>query len=64
MIKQTVDSTDMRNPLLTNGPWVEMGSYRDLIHDHNVENTLTIDITAGAPDYIESLVTRILPMHT
>ena len=63
MIKQTVDSTDMRNPLLTNGPWVEMGSYRDLIHDNNVENTLKIDITAGAPDYIESLVTRVLPTH-
>lgn len=56
MIKQTVDSTDMRNPLLINGPWVEMGSYRDLIHNGNAEESLGIDVSASVSSYIESMI--------
>ena len=66
MIKQTVDSTDMRNPLLINGPWVEMGSYRDLIHNGNAEESLGIDVTASVSSYIESmlsLVPGLIPGH-
>ena len=59
MMKQTVDSTDMRNPLLINGPWVEMGSYRDLIHNGNAEESLGIDVTSSASSYIESMLTLV-----
>ena len=66
MIKQTVDSTDMRNPLLINGPWVEMGSYRDLIHNGNAEESLGIDATASVSSYVESMLSLIpglIPGH-
>ncbi len=66
MIKQTVDSTDMRNPLLINGPWVEMGSYRDLIHKGNAEESLGIDVTASVSSFIEtmlSFVTGLTPRY-
>ena len=55
MIKQTVDSTDMRNPLLINGPWVEMGSYRDLIHNGNAEESLGIEVSASVSSFMESM---------
>ena len=36
MIKQTVEDTrDQTNPLRINGPWVELGSYRDMVQDHD-----------------------------
>ena len=59
MIKQTVDSTDMRNPLLINGPWVEMGPYRDLIHNGNTEESLGIEVSASVSSYIESMLSLI-----
>ena len=62
MIKQTVNSTDMRNPLLINGPWVEMGSYRDLIHKGNAEESLGIDVTASASSYIETMLSFVTGM--
>ena len=67
MIKQTVDSTDMRNPLLINGPWVEMGSYRDLIHNGNAEESLGIDVSASVSSFIESmrsLMPDLTPQYT
>ena len=56
MIKQTVDSTDMRNPLLINGPWVEMGPYRDLIHNGNAEESLGIYVSASVSSFAESML--------
>ena len=67
MIKQTVDSTDMRNPLLINGPWVEMGPYRDLIHNGNAEESLGIEVSASVSSYIESmfsLMPDLIPGYT
>ena len=61
MIKQTVDSTDMRNPLLINGPWVEMGSYRDLIHNGNAEESLGIEVSASVSSFAESMLSSFMP---
>ena len=61
MMKQTVDSRDLRNPLSINGPWVEMGSFRDLIRGRNIDNTLGIDLTFAAPDFTESLMEVLIP---
>ena len=44
MIKQTVDSRDLRNPLTINGPWVEMGSFRDIIRGRDTDSTLGVDL--------------------
>ena len=67
MIKQTVDSTDMRNPLLINGPWVEMGSYRDLIHNGNAEESLGIYVSESVSSFAESMLsimTDLPPRYT
>ena len=45
MIKQTVDSRDLRNPLTINGPWVEMGSFRDIIRRRDIDSSLGIDLS-------------------
>ena len=45
MIKQTVDSRDLRNPLTINGPWVEMGSFRDIIRARDTDSTLGVDLS-------------------
>ena len=43
MIRQTVYSRDMKNPLLVDGPYVKLNSYRDLIFGHDTENMLSIE---------------------
>jgi predicted ATPase len=50
MIRQTVDSRDMKNPLLIDGPYVKLNSYRDLIFRHDTENNLSIELDY-VPDY-------------
>ena len=45
MIKQTVDSRDLRNPLAINGPWVEMGSFRDIIRGRDTDSNLCVDLS-------------------
>jgi predicted ATPase len=44
MIRQTVDSRDQKNPLLIDGPYVKLNSYRDLIYGHHTENQLSIEL--------------------
>ena len=61
MIKQTVDSRDLRNPLSINGPWVEMGSFRDLIGGRNTDRTMSIDLSFTAPHPTEWLVAAFNP---
>ena len=61
MIKQTVDSRNLRNPLSINGPWVEMGSFRDLIRGRDKDNKLGIDLAFAAPDFNESLMEVLTP---
>ena len=50
MIKQTVDSRDLRNPLTINGPWVEMGSFRDIIRGRDTDSNLAIDLSFASRD--------------
>ena len=64
MIKQTVDSRDLRNPLAINGPWVEMGSFRDMIRGHKTGSSLDIDLSLTTPrpsSVLEILNSAIFP---
>ncbi|MCH8310662.1 MAG: AAA family ATPase, partial [Chloroflexi bacterium] len=52
MIRQTVDSRDMKNPLLIDGPYVKLNSYRDLIFGHDTKNQLSIELDfVPGPEY-------------
>ena len=55
MIKQTVDSRDLGNPLAINGPWVEMGSFRDMIRGRDTDGNLDIDLSFSTAYYPESV---------
>ncbi len=44
MLKQTVDSTDIDNPLVSNGGWVEMGAYPEFIYKGEVGRELEVDL--------------------
>jgi len=40
LLRQTADSRDITNPLLINGPYVQLGSYRELIFGQDCHNNL------------------------
>ena len=42
MLRQTIDSTDVRNSLSPNGKWIEVGSYPEFIYKGNLENNIQI----------------------
>jgi hypothetical protein len=44
MLKQTVESRDEGNPLRTNGPYVQLGRYQDLITGHDVDRRLSFSL--------------------
>lgn len=44
MLKQTVDSRDVQNPLLINGPYVNLGTYSDFIYRHNVSESFKVSV--------------------
>ncbi len=44
MLKQTIDSTDLDNPLVTNGGWIEMGAYPEFVFMGDTEKNIEIDI--------------------
>src|SRR5438876_4965113 len=44
LLRQTIDSRDMKNPLIINGSYVTLGSYRDLIFKHDIHNRLGIEL--------------------
>jgi len=52
LLKQTVESRDLRNPLSINGPYVQLGSYPDLLFMHNYKVKFEVDI-----DFVPSLQT-------
>lgn len=44
MLKQTIDSRDMENPLLLNGKYVSLGSFEDIIFRHDLDKDLEIEL--------------------
>lgn len=45
LLKQTVESRDLKNPLSINGPYVQLGSYPDLLFMHDYKLKFEIDIS-------------------
>jgi predicted ATPase len=44
LLKQTIESTDQKNPLITNGDWVEVGAYSDFIYKGEIDRNLEISL--------------------
>ena len=44
LLRQTVESRDLKNPLSINGPYVQLGSYPDLLFMHDYKLKFEIDI--------------------
>ncbi|WP_318556075.1 DUF3696 domain-containing protein [Geobacter anodireducens] len=44
MIKQTIESNSRRNYLLTNGSHAKLGNYKSLVHKHDLNNILRLNI--------------------
>ncbi|HWY05998.1 MAG TPA: AAA family ATPase [Candidatus Acidoferrales bacterium] len=44
LLKQTVESRDLKNPLSINGPYVQLGSYPDLLYMHDDKVKFEVDI--------------------
>jgi len=44
LARQTVDSRDVANPLVTEGAYVKLGAYRDFIHRHDRSRRLRLEI--------------------
>lgn len=68
MLRQTVDSTDPDNPLVTNGGWVEMGAFPEFIFRREYKRQLGVDLDLATEhlrpaqrtiDGMEAPVTRI-----
>jgi len=45
LLKQTVESRDLKNPLSINGPYVQLGSYPDLLFMHDYKARLEVDLS-------------------
>lgn len=47
LLRQTVDSRDVENPLLASGPHVDLGPFTGFVHMHDEgrENELALDLT-------------------
>jgi len=44
LLRQTVESRDLKNPLSINGPYVQLGSYPDLLFMHNPKARLRVEV--------------------
>lgn len=44
MLRQTVDSTDINNPLLANNGWIKMGAYPEFIYKHEYKRNLEVNL--------------------
>ncbi|WP_110514046.1 hypothetical protein [Herpetosiphon llansteffanensis] len=51
MLKQTVESNDQQLVLNLNGGYVELGSFEDVIYQHNVEQKLDFDISMDTDNH-------------
>jgi len=45
MLRQTVDSRDLRNPLEINGSYVDLGSYQTMVYKHELKRKLTVELS-------------------
>lgn len=48
LLKQTAESRDLANPLVTHGEYLKLGEYRDYIHGHDRAKKLSLEITFDA----------------
>ena len=44
-LKQTLSSRSDKSPLILEGPLVQLGSYRDVVYGHNIENEIEVELT-------------------
>jgi len=58
MLRQTVDSTDIDNPLATNNGWVQMGAYPEFIYKGEYDRELEINL-----ELTESMPRRIIHVN-
>ncbi len=58
MLRQTVDSTDIENPLVTNDGWVQMGAYPDFIFKGETRRCLEVGIEFEEINPTQSLETK------
>jgi len=43
VLRQTVDSTDVNNPLAVNNGWIQMGAYPEFIYNHEYDRDLHVE---------------------
>lgn len=48
MLKQTIDGTDIDNPLVTNGGWVEMGAYPEFVFMGDDKKNIEVELDFDA----------------
>jgi predicted ATPase len=60
LLRQTVESRDLKNPLSINGPYVQLGSYPDLLfmHDYKVKFEIDIDFVPSLQTWLPSSLRR------
>jgi hypothetical protein len=60
LLKQTVESRDLKNPLSINGPYVQLGSYPDLLfmHDYKLKFEIEISFTPTTPLWLPAGLLR------
>ncbi|MEK6527579.1 MAG: DUF3696 domain-containing protein [Nitrospirota bacterium] len=51
MLKQTVDSRDVANPLVVNGSYVQLSSFESFIHNHDIKKELGIELSFEIEPY-------------
>jgi len=44
ILRQTVDSTDINNPLSTSNGWIKMGAYPEFIYKHEINRNLEVNL--------------------
>ena len=55
LLRQTVESRDLKNPLSINGPYVQLGSYPDMLFMHDYKARLQLEVQFA------SRLTRLIP---
>jgi len=51
MLKQTVDSRDVANPLVVNGTYVQLSSFESFVHNHDIKKELGIELSFDTHPY-------------
>ncbi len=60
LLRQTVESRDQKNPLSINGPYVQLGSYPDVLfmHDYKARLNFEIEFSLSTPVFLRSGLRR------